>query len=137
MLSTIEKVLFLKSIELFSQTRGEALAEIGLIALEELHETGDEIFAEGDSGDALYLVLEGKVRVHRQGQTLAELGERECFGEMALLDSETRSANVTTMGPTGLLKISREDFQELLVEKPEIALGIIKVLTARLRRASP
>lgn len=135
MLSTVEKVLFLKSIDLFSQIPGEDLAQVALIATEEAREQGEEIFAEGEAGDALYLVLDGKVRVHRGDRQIAELGERECFGEMAILDASPRSATVTAVKDTNLLKISREDFQEIMSEKPEIALGIIKVLSHRLRNA--
>lgn len=136
MLSTVEKVLFLKSIDLFSQIPGEDLAQVALITTEEARESGEEIFAEGEAGDALYLVLDGKVRVHRQEKVLAELGERECFGEMAILDAAPRSASVTAVDETSLLKISREDFQEIMAEKPEVALGIIKVLSHRLRNAN-
>ena len=64
MLSTVEKVLFLKSIDLFSQIPGEDLAAIALISSEESRDQADGIFAEGESGDALYLVIDGKVRVH-------------------------------------------------------------------------
>jgi CRP-like cAMP-binding protein len=135
MISTVEKVLFLKSIDLFSQIPGEDLAQVALISTEESREPGDEIFAEGEIGDALYLVLEGKVRVHRQDRVIAELGERECFGEMALLDTEPRSATVTALSGTQLLKITREDFEEIMSEKPEIGMGIIKVLSRRLRNA--
>jgi len=135
LLSTVEKVLFLKSIDLFSQIPGEDLAQVALIATEEARENGEEIFAEGEAGDALYLVLDGKVRVHRGDRQIAELGERECFGEMAILDASPRSATVTALKDTNLLKISREDFQEIMAEKPEIALGIIKVLSHRLRGA--
>ena len=135
MLSTVEKVLFLKSIDLFSQIPGEDLAQVALIATEEAREQGEEIFAEGEAGDALYLVLDGKVRVHRGDRQIAELGERECFGEMAILDASPRSATVTAVKDTNLIKISREDFQEIMAEKPEIALGIIKVLSHRLRGA--
>lgn len=135
MLSTVEKVLFLKSIDLFSQIPGEDLAQIALISNEEGRDPGDEVFAEGEAGDALYLVVDGKVRVHKQDRMIAELGERECFGEMAILDAAPRSATVTAVSETNLLKITREDFQEIMSEKPEIAMGIIKVLTRRLRDA--
>lgn len=135
MISTVEKVLFLKSIDLFSQIPGEDLAQVALISSEEAREAGEEIFSEGEAGDALYLVLDGKVRVHLQEKVIAELGERECFGEMAILDAAPRSASVTAIVETNLLKISREDFQEIMTEKPEIALGIIKVLSRRLRTA--
>jgi CRP/FNR family transcriptional regulator, cyclic AMP receptor protein len=135
LISTVEKVLFLKSIDLFSQIPGEDLAQVALISTEETREQGEEIFAEGESGDALYLVIDGKVRVHKNDRVIAELGERECFGEMAILDAAPRSATVTAVVDTNLLKIAREDFQEIMSEKPEIAMGIIKVLTRRLRDA--
>ena len=135
MLTTVEKVLFLKSIDLFSQIPGEDLAQVALIATEEQRDHGEDIFVEGDVGDALYLVIEGKVRVHRQDKTIAELGERECFGEIAILDASPRSATVTAITDVTLLKITREDFEELLQEKHVIAQGIIKVLTRRLREA--
>lgn len=137
MLSTVEKVLFLKSIELFSQIPGEDLAQVALIAAEEVRENQEDIFLEGDVGDALYIVLGGRVRVHRGERLIAELGERECFGEMAILDSAPRSATVTALTETNLLKISREDFQEIMSEKPQIGVGIIKVLSRRLREALP
>jgi CRP/FNR family cyclic AMP-dependent transcriptional regulator len=135
MLTTGEKVLFLKSIDLFSQIPGEDLAQVALIASEESRAAQEDIFAEGDAGDALFLVLEGKVRVHREARTIAELGERECFGEMAILDASPRSATVTAIEEVALLKIARDDFEELLQEKQAIAQGIIKVLTRRLREA--
>ena len=135
MISTVEKVLFLKSIDLFSQIPGEDLAQVALISTEENRDQGEDSFAEGESGDALYLVLDGKVRVHKSDRVIAELGERECFGEMAILDAAPRSASVTTLTDTNLLKISRDDFQEIMAEKPEIANGIIKVLLRRLRDA--
>jgi CRP-like cAMP-binding protein len=135
MITTVEKVLFLKSIDLFSQIPGEDLAAVALISTEEQRDQGDEIFAEGEAGDALYLVLDGKVRVHKADRLIAELGERECFGEMAILDAAPRSATVTALCDTSLLKITRDDFQEILSERPEIAQGVIQVLTRRLREA--
>lgn len=137
MLSTVEKVLFLKTIELFSQIPGDDLAQVALIATEETREDGEDIFTEGDVGDALYLVVAGRVRVHRGEREVVELGERECFGEMAILDAAPRSATVTALVESQLLKISREDFQEIMTEKPQIGMGIIKVLSRRLREALP
>ena len=135
LLTTVDMVLFLKSIDLFSQIPGEDLAQIALISSEEDRDQGEEIFAEGESGDALYMVIDGKVRVHKADRVIAELGERECFGEMAILDAGPRSATVTSLSNSNLLKITRDDFQEIMAEKPEIAQGIIKVLLRQLRDA--
>jgi CRP-like cAMP-binding protein len=135
MISTVEKVLFLKSIDLFSQIPGEELSQIALLTDEVLFDAGDDIFREGEPGQTLFFILEGKVRIHSEGvaDDLAQLGERAVFGEMALLDSEPRSASATAVTDVVCLKIERDDFNEILTEKGEIAQGIIKVLTRRLR----
>ncbi len=133
MISTVEKVLFLKSIDLFSQIPSEDLSQIALITDEIQCEEGDEVFCEGDPGDTLYFVIDGTVRIHTASEELAVLGQRQVFGEMSLLDSEPRSASATAVSDLTLLKIHRDDFHEILAEKGEIAQGIIKVLTRRLR----
>lgn len=136
MISTVEKVLFLKSVDLFKEIPGEDLAQIAQIADEVEFDAGQAIFKEGDLGESLYLILEGRVRIHRGEHTLAELQEKECFGEMSILDSEPRSASVTALADLVALKIQREDFGEILASKSEIARGIISVLTSRLRKAN-
>ncbi len=135
MLTTVEKVLFLKSIDLFRRIPGDDLARLSAITSEVAFENGELVFEAGEPGDALYLVIEGRVRVHRGERQIAELAERTCFGEMAILDSAPRSASVTCASEAVCLKIEREDFYEILGEKPEIAQGIIRVLSARLRDA--
>ncbi len=133
MISTVEKVLFLKSIDLFSQIPGEDLARVAQIAEEIEFEAKETVITEGELGDSMYLIVAGRVQVAKGARVVVELGERESVGEMAILDSEPRSATVRTLTPVRALKIEREDFYELLNEKLEIAQGIIKVLTRRLR----
>ena len=133
MLTTVEKVLFLKSIDLFRSLPAEELAQIAEIADEQEFVSGDPIFAEGEQGDALYLVVEGQVRVHKDDKQLAVLSVRDVVGEMAVLDGESRSASVTVLSDATLLKIGRDDFRDILTERPEIAMGVIKVLSHRLR----
>jgi len=135
MISTVERVLFLKSVELFSHIPGEDLAQVAAIAQEVNFEKGALVIQEGEVGDSMYLVVEGEVMIHKLGQTITHLGEREAFGEMALLDNEPRSASVTAVRDTTCLKIDRDDVYELMSEKVEIAHGIIRVLTQRLRQA--
>src|SRR5260370_36552703 len=94
MLSTVEKVLFLKSIDLFSQIPGDSLAQIALIATEESREVGEQICGDGEFGDALYLVVEGKLRVHHRDRQATEVGERECFRATAILDSRPGPGSV-------------------------------------------
>ena len=135
MITTVEKVLFLKSIDLFRALPGEELAQIAEIAEEQPFAAGDAVFTEGEPGDALYLVVEGAVKVHRGGKQLAQLGVRDVFGEMGVLDSLPRSASVTVVKEAVLLKIAREDFRDILQERPEIGMGVIKVLSRRIRES--
>jgi len=138
MLLTVEKVLFLKSVPLFASLEGEQVAGLAEIAEEMNVEAGRVIFKAGERGDELYMIISGRLKVYRgkpgSEVALAELGSRECFGEMALLDSESRSASVATLEPCRLLKIRAADFRELLFERPQISMEILKILARRLRR---
>jgi CRP-like cAMP-binding protein len=136
MITTAEKVLFLKGIDLFSALAGEDLAEIAVIAEEIERDAGETIVVEGEPGDALYFVLDGRVRVHRGDTAVAELGAREVFGEMALLDAAPRSASVSALTDVTLLAIGRDDFDDIMRDRPEVAIGVIKVLVRRLRAAT-
>lgn len=136
MLSTVEKVLFLKSVDLFSKIPGEDLTQVAGIASEVSFEQNELIFQEGEMGDSLYLIVDGSVRVHNQGKEITRLNEKQAFGEMAILDNEPRSASVTAVTDVACLKIDRQDFYEVMFEKVEIAYGIIRVLTGRLRDAN-
>lgn len=136
MISTVEKVLFLKGVDLFKSIPGEELSHLAQITDEVEFGPTQTIFHEGEQGDAMYLIIDGRVRVHSGDQVFAELGSKQCFGEMSLLDAEPRSATVTALSELTLLKIQRDDFAEILAEKPEIARGVIQVLTHRLREAN-
>ncbi|MGD8406045.1 MAG: Npt1/Npt2 family nucleotide transporter [Anaerolineales bacterium] len=133
MLSTVEKVLILKTVSMFSQTPDNVLADVANL-LEQVDVSENEtIFREGDVGDNMYVILDGKVRVHNDERLVNDLGEREVFGEMALLDPEPRSASVTALEATRLFRLNQRDFYKLMDERPEVAMGIIHILTARLR----
>ena len=137
MLLSIEKAVFLKSAPLFAALEGEELAALADISLEHTYQPDEMIFEENAVPHHLYLVLEGKVEVFRRVNdsyhSLAYLGEKECFGEMAILDDHPRSASVRTAEPTTVLKIDRESFRELILERPQIAFAIFQILSGRLR----
>jgi serine/threonine protein phosphatase PrpC len=86
---------------------------------------GDVIIREGDKGDELFIMLEGKVRVSRGDQTLTHLGPGEHVGEMALIRSVPRSASVTAVGPAELAAIRRPDFFEILRKEHEVAVKML------------
>ena len=136
MYSTLEKALILKSIDLFETIPSEELIRVAQIADEEQFETDSLLFEEGDYGDSMYIVANGKVRVHKGERTIVELEKGACVGEMALLDQEPRSADVTVNADTTLLKITQDGFYELMGSNMEIMHGIVKLITNRLRQAT-
>lgn len=133
MISTIERVFFLKSIDFFRSIPSELLVRVASLAAEQRFDAGTDLMCEGDAGDCVYLVVEGKVAVRHQREELVQLGPRESVGEMSLLDSEPRSASVVALEDTLTLRVDQGPFFSLLAERPELARGLIAVLSRRLR----
>ena len=129
----IEKVLVLKSLNLFKETPENILADLAPLMKEIQYEQGTEIFKEGETGDCMYIIQQGNIKIHKGNTTLAILKEKEVFGELSLLDADTRSASATADSDCILYKIDQEPFYELMDERPEVAKGFIKILCQRLR----
>jgi len=129
----IEKVLVLKSLNLFKDTPENVLADLAPLMKEIQYEQGTEIFKEGEIGDCMYIIQQGNIKIHKGTTTLAILKEKEVFGELSLLDADTRSASATADTDCTLYKIDQEPFYELMDERPEVAKGFIKILCQRLR----
>ncbi len=133
MLLTIEKVIILKSVNIFSDIPEETLAEVSLIIEEMTVQTDETIVTKGDIGRSMYIIIEGQVRVHDEGHEITRLGQREIFGELAALSPEVRSASVSACEETQLFRIDYETLQELISEHSSLAKGIIQVLCERIR----
>jgi CRP/FNR family cyclic AMP-dependent transcriptional regulator len=129
----IEKVLVLKSLNLFKDTPENILADLAPLMKEMQYEQGTEIFKEGETGDCMYIIQQGNIKIHKGNTALAILKEKEVFGELSLLDADTRSASATADTDCILYKIDQEPFYELMDERPEVAKGFIKILCQRLR----
>jgi HEAT repeat protein len=133
--STVEKIVILKTTPVFEKIPSEDLAALARVSTEERYADGERIFAEGDHGDSLYVVIRGKVRITKRGEPIATLGAGEAFGEMAVLDAAPRSGDATCEGDTEVLRMGSEEFYEILHEQVELAEGIIRMLVRRLRGA--
>lgn len=133
MMLTIEKVIILKSISIFSEIPVDSLVEVGSILEEVEVKAGKVIFEKGDVTTAMYIVVEGRVRIHDKDKVISELGEREVFGEMAALDPVPRSASVTAVTDTYLFRMERIALYELMSQHIAVAQGIIRVLCQRIR----
>jgi ATP/ADP translocase len=132
----MDMVFLLKGVPLFTGLSGEQLLPVADIAHRVTFEKGDIVFEQGHPGLHVYLILDGEVEVIHDGDRVATLGEKQCFGEMALLDQGERSASIRCTDDVELLAISRDDFQDLLDLYPALAKGIIRTLTQRLRVAN-
>lgn len=135
MYATVEKILFLKSAPVFEHVSGEDLAALARVADVETFAPAQEIFREGELGDALYVIVRGKVGILSGGQQLASLGPGEAIGEMAVLDEVPRTATAVAQDEVEVLRIGSEEFYEILHEQVEIAEGVIRMLARRLREA--
>ena len=101
---------------------------------------GTVLFREGDAGDRMYVIAEGKVRIVKtlgSGEvTIASLIAGDCFGEMSLLDKQPRSATAVTSEQARLVTIDASAFEQLVRENGEIAVRIMRKLSERLREAN-
>lgn len=129
----IEKVLLLKSLSIFAETPETVLTEVAEILEEVELEKSTEIFKVGDVASCMYIIHKGEIRIHKDGHTLAMLKENDFFGELAMLDTDTRSANATANTDVFLLKMDQEPFYDLMENRIEVVRGIIKTLCRRLR----
>jgi CRP/FNR family cyclic AMP-dependent transcriptional regulator len=130
----------LRQVPLFAAFPETDLERLALLLRERRFARGAVILMQGDPGDALFLVADGQVKVVLIGEDgreviLSVLGPGSFFGEMALLDGEPRSAHVIAMEDAVLLQLRREDFQAQLRASPDMALGLLRELSLRLRRA--
>ena len=135
----------LAKVPFFDGLTSEALSIIAQVTTEEAHALGTRIFQYGDPGDKLFIILEGKVRISREvagmgEEALAVLGAGQVFGEMALLDESTRSADARAHERCRLLVISKDAFEDLLFMHKDLAYEVlwacVRMLSARLRETN-
>jgi CRP/FNR family transcriptional regulator, cyclic AMP receptor protein len=98
------------------------------------YRAGENIFVEGQPRDVMYVVLEGEVDIQRHGQSIYTAGPRELVGEMAMIDSQARSASAVALSPCRLASMDEKQFLFMVEEAPYFALHVMRVLVERLRR---
>ena len=136
----MKKIELLQSVALFWDLSEEELGYISEKMIARHYESGKFIFLEDSEGEQCFFVVQGSVKVTRLSKDgreviLAMLNEGEFFGEMALLDGESRSANVIALEETEVLTLNREDFLVVLHDYPQIAIQLLKEMADRLRKS--
>lgn len=136
----IETEDFLKYVPIFADLDEASLQKISTLGVRKSFQKDAVILFEHETGSALFVIIEGKVKVSRVSDDgkeviLTILNDSDFFGEMAILDGLARSANVTAMEDSELFLIQRSDFIALLHEFPDVSIALLQELTQRLRAA--
>ena len=131
---------FLSTVSIFTDLNQETLEKVKSITTERKYPKGSMIILEEEYGDKLFIVKEGTVKITRvndEGKEviLALLGSSEIFGEMAILDGESRSANVLAQENCNLIVISSEDFIEILKDNFNVSFALMSELAKKIRKS--
>jgi CRP/FNR family transcriptional regulator len=128
-------------VSIFAGLTPEQLSDLASVAVPRHWSAGEVIFREGDAGDTCYVVQDGCVRVtrnHSDGRTitLAELRTGDLFGELAMFDSERRSATVEAAEETSGVALLAGDMRRILMKHPDIAIKLLSAFAERLKEAN-
>jgi CRP/FNR family transcriptional regulator, cyclic AMP receptor protein len=138
-------VELLHQTDLFQGLTPEELGKLTGVSAKESFKAGDVIFEEGAEGDKFYLILKGEVRISKiipgvGEEALIILKKGSYFGEMSLIDNETRSAHAIVNKPTEVMVIERDDFERVLAHDKELAYKLLwtflRTLSHRLRETN-
>ena len=131
------KLALLKRVPLFTECRNEPLELIRRLADEVDVADGYTLMRQGDIGQEFFLIVDGRVRIERDGQTVATLGPGDYLGEISLISEERRSATAVTEGPAKLLVITHQGFNSLMDASSSIRSAILRGLAGRLQKHEP
>jgi len=132
-LNIVEKVIALEGVDLLKGLTPEQLARIAMIGRQELAPRGAVILDPGEPLGAMYVILDGAVDLIENGETIETARQNQVLGSWALLDSSPLPVQAVAAEDSVLLKVTRDDFFELLADAPEIVSAILSRLVARFR----
>jgi CRP-like cAMP-binding protein len=127
------KSALLSEARLFDGVDADGMDRIAAVAVEVEFPADHVIARQGEIGTGFFVVIEGGVRVVRDGGTIATLGPGDFFGELSVLDGRPRVAQVVADGPTTCLALATWDFEAVLLAEPRVSLAILRGLAGRLR----
>jgi len=130
------RVELLAGCPLFKGIDDEGLAALAERAAQVDFPAGHVIARQGEIGTGFFVVIEGQVRVVRDGKLVATLGAGEFFGELSVLDRMPRNAMVAAEVPTTCLALASWDFEAVLLEQPALTLAILRGVATRLREVT-
>jgi CRP-like cAMP-binding protein len=139
-LSVVERTLLLREIPLFKDLSADDLVQLAHVAKERWFDDGAVVCRRGEIGAELFVIAAGQVRVTTQNngqeRQLAIRQTGEFIGEMAIIESAPRVATITAAGEVRTLVIGAAEFQAILLERPAVAMAVMRGLSSRLRELS-
>jgi NTE family protein len=132
-LAAIEKVIFLKSVDIFSHATIEELGRVAALTEEVCFEPGETVFRKGDPTDAIYLILAGRVAIESNGQIVREMTEKQALGTVSALDRKPAIHTVKTIDTVHALKLNAQDFDDILAVDFELVRAVIHALCQIIR----
>jgi len=126
-------IALLSHVALFAGCDHAELAKVAELMTDSWVNAGADVTAQGQPGNAAFVIVEGVARVEANGQELARLGAGDFFGEVALLDGGPRTATVVAESPILVLSLNESQLQKLVSEVPPVALAMLRELARRLR----
>lgn len=130
---TVKRLFALENVELFAQCDVDDLAAVAAVAREQAFALGDRVYAEGDPGDAVYVIVDGVIEARREGELVLTFGPGEVFGELCLFDGAPRVADMIVTKALQTLVIDRRDFLDLMSERPQLLQGVFRVMSRQLK----
>ena len=132
-ISELERVIVLKNTQLFAETPENVLTSIVPIMNEVVYHEGEEVFQKGAIGNCMYVIYSGEIGIVDHQVLFATMGKGDIFGELALLDSEPRSATAIAKSDVLLFRIDQDDFFDLMEERDELLRSVLRILCQRIR----
>ncbi len=128
----MDRVLFLQNVPLFEELSLADLLVIAEVAQEETFADGELLGVEGEIGEDLHIVASGTVRVETGGTQIARRGRGDVVGELSLITRHPRIASIVADGDVRAIRIGRREFESMVHDRPDIAIGVMRVLAHRL-----
>lgn len=133
-LSTIEKVMFLKSVDLFAGAAIEDLGRLAALMDEVRFEAGETILRAGELVEAIYFLVHGRVAIEKDTLLIRELGEKQAFAIVAALDQEPALHTVVARDSVRVLRLNAQDFHDMLSVDYELVRTVFRALCAMIRK---
>jgi hypothetical protein len=134
-LTPVERAMLLRSVPLFEGMTARQLMNVAEVVEQEIHPPNTIVAREGEHSDCMYIIVDGHVEIMKGDRLLKNLGPNEFFGEIAVFEGSTRTADVTTRDePVSLLRVGRDDLLSLMEDLPGLAVCVCQTLSGMVRR---